>query len=200
MSDQKVDRRVRRTRELVSNALIALMQEKRYERVTVQDIIDRADVGRSTFYAHFDDKEDLLLSVFEELRLEFETYERRLGGGDAGEAGPWPTLAVFEHAARYRVVYRAMLGRRGADVVKRHLHRLLSELMRDHFRARASGRTRVPLDVIVELAVSGLLGLLVWWLESDATYSSEDMLDMYGQLTEPGIRAALRPNDDPLAG
>jgi AcrR family transcriptional regulator len=193
MPEHKVDRRVRRTRELLSNALISLLHEQRYERVTVQDVIDRADVGRSTFYAHFHDKDGLLLSVFEGLRVEFETYERRLGGGDAGERGPWPTLAVFEHASRYRALYKALLGRRGPDVVKRHLHGLLTELMHDHFRARARhGPPHVPLDVIVELSVSSLLGLLIWWLDSDGTYTSEEMLDMYRRLTEPGIRAALR--------
>src|SRR6266511_3052594 len=74
MADQ--DRRVRRTRRTLHEALIALILERGYERVTVQDILDRADVGRSTFYAHYRDKEALLLTSFDdvrdELRREFD--------------------------------------------------------------------------------------------------------------------------------
>jgi AcrR family transcriptional regulator len=62
MSRQKLDRRSQRTRKSLSEALAALMVEKRYDKITVQDIIDRANVGRSTFYAHFQDEEDLLVS------------------------------------------------------------------------------------------------------------------------------------------
>src|SRR5687767_3562998 len=61
------DRRVRRTRRLVQQALVELILEKGYDAVTVTDIIDRADVGRSTFYAHFTDKQDVLFSNLDEL-------------------------------------------------------------------------------------------------------------------------------------
>jgi AcrR family transcriptional regulator len=191
---ERIDRRVRRTRELVTDALITLIEERGYERVTVQDIIDRADVGRSTFYAHFRDKEELLLSAFDDLRAAFEGYEQQLGGDHAGHKGPWPTLALFEHASEYPELYKAMVGKRGADVVRRHLHTLLSELMLDHFRARApGGDTRVPMEVIVEAAVSALLGLLVWWLENERPYSSAEILRMYEVLTKSGFSSALRP-------
>ncbi len=61
------DRRTQRTRQALSHALIALIQEKRYDAITVQDICDRANVGRSTFYAHYQDKDDLLASNFQQM-------------------------------------------------------------------------------------------------------------------------------------
>src|SRR6185436_15529305 len=54
------DRRIRRSQLLLQNALLALLKEKRYEDISVQDIIERADVARSTFYVHYVDKDDLL--------------------------------------------------------------------------------------------------------------------------------------------
>ena len=57
MATKAPDRRVQRTRKLLQDALMALILEKGYEAVTIQDIIDRANVGRSTFYAHFLDKQ-----------------------------------------------------------------------------------------------------------------------------------------------
>ena len=65
---KKEDRRVQRTKRLLREALLALIREKRFEALSVQDVIDRADVGRATLYAHFDNKEDLLVSGFYGLR------------------------------------------------------------------------------------------------------------------------------------
>ena len=194
MPEEKVDRRVRRTRELLRGALIVLILEKGYERVTVQDIIDHADVGRSTFYAHFRDKEDLLFYGLEELRAAFQP-EQQAAASRPGKPARLPTLAVFEHFDRSRQVWRAMAGRRGAEVFSRYLHRLLSELLRTQLSARAPKEaTQVPLDAVVEFATSALEGLGVrWWLEHDLPYSPQEMDDLYHRLTEPGIRAGLRP-------
>jgi AcrR family transcriptional regulator len=190
MTDAKVDRRVRRTKELLRGALYALVIERGYDRLTVQDIIDRADVGRSTFYAHFRDKEDLLLSGFEELRAAFE---HRDGDGNAGAHGSW-TAAVFEHAWRSRDLYRALVGKQGAEIAKRHLHDLLAELLRSHLEQREpAAEPGVPVDLVVEFAVSALVGLAAWWLETDQPYSPAKIDEIYRRLTEPGIRAALRP-------
>lgn len=84
------DRRVRRTRRALHDALLTLMTEKSFDAVTVQDIIDRADVGRSTFYSHFTDKRDLLDSGFEDLnpaaRSTSCSLSQRLGAGRACSA------------------------------------------------------------------------------------------------------------------
>lgn len=194
MAVEKVDRRVRRTKDLLRSALLSLIKEKGYERITVQEIIDRADVGRSTFYAHFRDKEDLLVYGLEELREPFTSA----AGGDNGRQGTGrsPSLTVFEHFARYNDVWKAMAGRRGAEVFVRYLHEFLSELVRDQLRARApDGPTQVPLDALVEFAVSTLLGLgMRWWQLGQAPYSPHEVDQIYRRLTEPAIQDGLRPS------
>lgn len=197
MAVEKVDRRVRRTKDLLRGALLSLIKEKGYERITVQEIIDRADVGRSTFYAHFRDKEDLLVYGLEELREPFTSAtggNSRRQGTDAS-----PSLTVFEHFATYHDVWKAMAGRRGAEVFVRYLHEFLTELVRDQLRARAPhGPTRVPVDALVEFAVSTLLGLgMRWWQLGEAPYSARDVDQIYRRLTEPAIQAGLRPRTGP---
>jgi AcrR family transcriptional regulator len=195
--EERIDRRVRRTRESLRNALTSLILEKGYERVTVQDICDRADVGRSTFYAHFQDKEQLLLDGFddlqEELRRAFAAHERQTATQDAS-SGSWAALAVIEHLAAYRAV-SSMLGRRGSAVAIARLRRILSELLRDHLQVQLDPATStpVPMEVAVEFAVASLLGLIDWWLDHGRPYSPQQLEEMYRRLTEPGIRAALRP-------
>jgi AcrR family transcriptional regulator len=194
---ERIDRRVRRTRELLSKALTSLILEKGYERVTVQDICDRADVGRSTFYAHFQDKEELLLSGFDDLKQQlrraFADHEQQTAARETG-SGSWAALAVIEHLAGYRAV-SSMLGRRGSAVAISRLRRILSELLRDHLQVQLgpATSTRVPMEVAVEFAVAALLGLIDWWLDHDRPYPPEQLEAMYQRLTEPGIRAALRP-------
>jgi AcrR family transcriptional regulator len=193
---EKVARRIRRTRQSLRGALLSLIMEKGYQRVSVQDIIDRADVGRSTFYAHFRDKEDLLVYGLEELRGAFRPRPRTTAEASrSGRSAPSPTLAVFEHFASYREVWRAMADRRGAETFTRHLHGFLTEMIRDQFGARApEGGTQVPLDALVEFAVSTLIGLgMRWWMENDLPYSPDEVDRIYRRLTEPAIRAGLRP-------
>lgn len=188
MTVARVDRRVRRTKDLLRGALLALIKEKGYERVTVQEIIDRADVGRSTFYAHFRDKDDLLVYGLEELRDAFRPAALSAGS---------PSLAVFEHFARYNDVWKAMAGRRGGQVFVRYLHDFLTELVREQLGARApAGPTEVPLEALVEFAVSTMLGLgMTWWQSGEAPYSAREVDRIYRRLTEPAISSGLRPVD-----
>ena len=85
MKARAVDRRIQRTRQLLHGSLMVLIQEKGFEALSVQDIIDRANVGRATFYAHFDSKEDLLASGIENLRESLKERQRQArsaGGSD----------------------------------------------------------------------------------------------------------------------
>ena len=109
------DRRVRRTRKLLHDAFISLAIEKGYEKTTIQDILDRADVGRSTFYVHYPDKEALLTASFDEMH---EQLERQLA--DVPATSPvdvaLPAALLFEHAYRNQRVYRALCGHQGGAV------------------------------------------------------------------------------------
>jgi len=164
------DRRVRRTRRLLSDALVALVLERGYDRVTVADVLARADVGRSTFYGHFRDKDDLLMACFDDLRADL----------DAGVAGPGggPVRALFEHAHRHREVYLAMCSRRGGDMVQRRLHQFLSEAFRE--RPAPAG---VPGEVAAHALAGTAVALLRWWLDAGMPHSPRMMADYYARLT-----------------
>ena len=97
---------MRRTRQQLGRALMELVLRKRYARITVQNILDQADVGRSTFYAHFRDKEDLLLGNFERM---LAVVVRHSDSGMAGHDQALPqTLAFFRHAGDHHRLYRAL--------------------------------------------------------------------------------------------
>jgi len=185
------DRRVRRTKRIIGDAFVALILEKGYARVTVQDILDRADVGRSTFYAHYRDKESLLTAAFEDLRAELRADLATLTPG----VPPSPTSpigALFAHAYQRRAVYRALCGRQGGDIVYRHLRHLLGDLLREHLRPHlAAAGSDLPVDVVAEFYTSAALGLLSWWVDHDFRPGPARLAHIYQRLAAPGILAAL---------
>src|SRR5438876_1337529 len=109
------DRRTARTREMLYSALIALILRKGYDGISVQDIIDEANVGRSTFYDHYTGKEELLRSGFERLRSHLTDRQRatRAPTGEQRNRTLGFSLAMFEHAQSHHDLYRAMAGGRG---------------------------------------------------------------------------------------
>lgn len=194
MPARKEDRRIGRTRRLLQDALIDLMVEKGYEDVTVQDIIDRANVGRSTFYAHYSDKRELLVSRLRELET-FLTEEQRKAAARSTEPGErifGYSLAVFEHAASHSRIWRAIVGRQGGTIVLKELHRILLNLVGGEIRLLVPrrGRPVVAPNVIAEYTVSSLQGLLVWWLDEGMPYPAVEMDRMFRALTAPGMVAA----------
>ncbi len=179
------DRRVRRTRQALRDALISLILEKGYEATTVRDIVDRADVGRSAFYAHFIDKEDLLLSTFQEMH---DTIARATG------ASPAALFAIsrelFRLADRDRRLYRAVIGRFGSGPLLVRTEQEMFEWVRDEF-LEVSGRTVQTASLAARLAVSAFLGLLRWWLEGDEPLAPDDVSDAFVALALPGVAAFL---------
>lgn len=175
------DRRVRRTRKLLHDAFLELILEKGYAKTTVQDILDRADVGRSTFYAHFRDKEALLTASFDGIR---DQLQHDLD--DVDHTGPLdvtrPAQLLYEHAYRNQHVYRALCGRQGGELVQRYLRELLAELLRAHLPSRFRG---VPAEVAAEFYTSSALGLLVWWIEQDFHQRPAWLTANYRKLVAP---------------
>src|SRR5689334_7087645 len=116
MSEAKpLDRRARRTRIMLRDALVDLILEKGYEAITIQDITDRADLARATFYLHFKDKEDLLASSLEELYEELVARTRTLERQGWIPDPPY-SLIAFEHAQENANLYRVLLNGDGMGV------------------------------------------------------------------------------------
>ncbi len=194
VSAAKVDRRVRRTRELLHRALLSLIEEQGYDRITVQDIIDRADIGRSTFYAHYRDKEDLLLAGFEDIRsaLTAEPEPAEELKGATGELLK-PLRMVFRHVEGHRNVWQPLARKGGAELVTHIMHDSVADLVREHLWAQFPGlrRDQPQLEAAVQFVASACTGLLIWWLNDDTPYSAEELYTIFRRLTIQGVRRFL---------
>ena len=189
MAKEPSDRRIQRTRKVLHEALVALILEKEFNKVTVQDVIERANVGRSTFYSHFKDTEDLFLSGFETL---WSLFEGHLTDQTPGKAGVWDlSLIVFRHAQSYAGVYKALVGKPGGALMSAHLHKYFSALIRETLKDAWGQEKPVPLEIVVHHLASSLIASLTWWVEHDLPYPPERMNDIFQQLTRPAVESMI---------
>jgi AcrR family transcriptional regulator len=191
---ETIDRRAARTRKALHEALISLILRKGYEPITIKDIIEEADVGRSTFYAHYTSKEDLLRKGFEELRRLLIDAQRNATSADGRPLENLRfSLAMFEHACEYRKVYRALVGSRGATVVINELRRVLSDVVRKDPAASASNEP-IARELRVQFVVSTFLTVLTWCLEKPPDLPPSDIDAVFRRLVLNGIGMSKRPN------
>jgi AcrR family transcriptional regulator len=194
---KKPDRRVQRTQQLLRRALLLLIHEKDFEKLSVQDIIDRANVGRATFYAHFDNKEDLLVSGFDDLRASLKERQREALSrqSDLNERVFAFSHEMFAHANEYRDVFRAMVGKRSGAIVQRLLHNVLLDLVRNDLKATVSRGQEgpVPVEAQAQFISGALFGLLIWWLNGNMRLSVEEVNALFRRLALPALKACAPP-------
>ena len=194
-----LDRRINRTRKSLQDALPGLILEKGFSNITVQDVLDRANVGRSTFYAHFQNIDDLLLSQFDDVRMQFEDCVEAEG---IPAENPWKlTELIFQHAQNQRQLYKALIGERGGNIMLAHIDRYFSALIKEHLQLQLSDMEpeRLPSEVLTHYIVSSLTSLLIWWLDNDTQYSAEQMNAMFLELTVHGVQSVIEQMDAKLA-
>lgn len=173
------DRRVRRSKALIVRAFADLAVEKDYGRLTVQDIIDRADVGRSTFYAHFRDKQAVLLSCFDEVETGLAVLADSPSSTNSAAAN-----VVLNHAWEYQRVYRAVCASSASGLVQRHLRQLLLPFLDRSFPQDTRPGERV---IAREFYVSALIGLLTWWVTTGFRIDPDELAADFQLLAARGI-------------
>jgi AcrR family transcriptional regulator len=223
MPQNNLDRRVQKTRKLLQDALIELVAEKGYESVTIKEILDQANVGRSTFYAHFQDKDQLLHSILDRLDELFDQHKKQVieatknvGKIDITDLslGPSPTLSLFQFVGQNHRFFKAMLGNRGYgifakpvyDYVFSHVHGLFTQPIHDDVFAQLHGSLQLPRlrekpssfesEIAAHYFVSALMGILVWWVEKDMPCTVEEIDGLFRQLALPGFTSLLELNHE----
>jgi AcrR family transcriptional regulator len=186
---QAEDRRIRRTRALLQDALIAMVIEKGYEATTVQDIIDRADVGRSTFYAHFADKETLLSSRIDDLRAMLAQKQREaLAGRGASDAqGLGFSLPMLEHAHSHQPLYAAIVGRASGAFIMQRLHGMIADLASVDLKALGLQQTPSQRELSGQFVAGAFMAVLRWWLDRGAKLAPQEVDTIFRRLVMQGL-------------
>ncbi|HZU51144.1 MAG TPA: TetR/AcrR family transcriptional regulator [Sphingomicrobium sp.] len=184
-----IDRRSARTRRMLHEALMKLILRKHYDSITVQHIIDEADVGRATFYAHYAGKDDLLRRGFDHFRAElFETRAQR-PNGDATPQLNFSSV-VFAHVERFKDIYRALVGSKASSIALREFRRLMVEAIRPEIAK--CDHPRVPRELLAHFIADSIQSVVMWWVELHPELSGAVVHEMFRELVAPVLAGACR--------
>lgn len=184
---RKPDERAIRTRDRLGSAFVALIHEKPIENVTVQDVLDRASVGRSTFYLHFRDKNDLLLSQLEKF---LESMSTTLSVRKEISRRVVPVAEMFTHIENQKKLYRILAdaGRLNDffDLAQGYFARGIEDRLRESKRL-----PKIPQGELAARACAlagSLLSLLRWWLDRGAKEPPGEMDELFHRMVWNGLQ------------
>lgn len=185
----RTDRRIDRTVTSLRKALIGLILEKHYDSITVQEIIDRANVGRSTFYTHFRDKEDVLVGDwkrFLDMMVAHIDFQKAASGRFI------PIRELIHHLKEYHALYRALVKSGKSERLFTVGTTYLAEQIEPKIISAVGDKpTDVPPALSAHYLAIQIFATLRWWLDQNMPYSPEEMDKMFHSLVAPGVSNAL---------
>ncbi|MFQ5853116.1 MAG: TetR/AcrR family transcriptional regulator [Candidatus Binatia bacterium] len=194
----KTDRRVQRTRELLQKALIELISERGYDATTIQHIVDRANVGRTTFYLHYSSKDELFISCHEALIREFHFGPlHRLSREELlSPEAPTGMTSAFRHLLDARaLLYPIFHGKDSLLILRRIRDRSAQEIEASLRAAFAKADSTIPLDVLANYLAGAQIALVQWWLEKRRPHTPKNLAQTFHRLQRAAIRNAFGLRD-----
>lgn len=192
-----MDRRIAKTRGVLEAALNSLTLKVGYEAVTIKDICDEANVGRSTFYAHFTSKDDLKRSGLDHLRRHLMARQGAVLAteGPARDRAFSFSLVMLEHAKDHEALYKVLVNDRGGSVALGFIREILGELIRADLAGLqpAARKDRARNDATVQYLTGGFMSLLTWWLDGGAKQSPREVDAMFRRLSLDGVALPANP-------
>lgn len=188
------DRRIQKTQALLHEALGSLIREKPYDDIVVKEILDRANVGRSTFYMHFSDKDELLATAIHEMLGTVHTSETQAPARTPERIIRF-SVPFFEHIHRHREAGVGGMGPRGRAIVHEHLRKVLAEQVAQDigkvFQGRRKPVCQIPPGLLVQYVASTFVVVLDWWVESNSALSPKQVNDLFRALVVPSLTSCL---------
>jgi len=207
-----MDRRIQRTRQSLRTALLELVKEKGYDSISIEEITERANVGRATFYLHYKDKEDLLLEEFSEMANEkaqalseipFSAWlqpEEKTGTARENRPAP-PLLIVFEHVYDNAELYYILLKSEKSSRIVERIRKISTEAIVKFVETKAETDPiqflfKVPIEFFAAFFSGAMLSTVDWWLEEEMRHTPKEMTHLFLDLFIQGAMNAVGPLTD----
>ncbi|HET6596464.1 MAG TPA: TetR/AcrR family transcriptional regulator [Anaerolineales bacterium] len=194
----KTDRRIQRTRELLQKALIELIGERGYDGITIQDIVDRANVGRTTFYLHYNSKDELFVSCHEAIVSQFRIGSLHpLSREDLlSLEAPHEIISAYRHLEEARaLLYSVFYGKDSLLILRRLRDWSARDIEANLRSAFPQEESVIPLEVLALYLAAAQIGLVQWWLEKRQPHTLESLAQMFHRLQRSAICEAFRITD-----
>ena len=194
----KTDRRVQRTRDPLKQALIELIKERGYDAITIQDIVDRANVGRTTFYAHYDSKDELFMNCHEAMLSQFQiVFLQPLTREELLSPDPPPEAAsLFHHLETSRPqMHTIFTGRNSQQMLRRIRDWSALRIETNFLNEFNESESSIPFEVLANYLAGAQLTLVQWCLEKRRIQTLGILPQAFHRLQRAAIQAALGLNN-----
>lgn len=185
-----MDRRQQKTRAAIFQAFIALLAKKSYSRITVQEIIDAANVGRTTFYAHFETKDELLKTLCEELFghiLSSSSNSAHTHGLYSEKNAPESIFChLLQHLQEDENHILELLSCESSELFLRYFKNSLNELIKNHFvNQNRKNNTDIPQDFLVNHICGSFVEMVLWWIRTQKRQTPQELDRYFRAVIEP---------------
>ncbi len=194
----KTDRRVERTRELLQKALVELIAQRGYDAITVQDIAERANVGRTTFYLHYTGKDELFMSCHEAIvsRLHIGLFHPLSRQELLSPETPAGMTSAYRHLEEDRaLLYPIFQGRDSQLILRKIRERSARELEANLRAVFREAESAIPLDMLANYLAGAQIALMKWWLEKRRPHTPQALTRALHRLQRAAIREAFGISD-----
>jgi AcrR family transcriptional regulator len=176
------DRRVLKTKASLRDAMLTLMATHGWDEMSIQDICDKANVGRSTFYVHYQSKDDLLSEGLNDLRDMISVQTAQMEG-----PGLHFLPGLLDHMAQQRDIFRAAIGRRSGHGVARRFKKMVVQLVEIELKKQLHPAAKNPWAAM--FVAGGIVEAMAWWIDASEPPSIEDMVRQLNQLALAALAA-----------
>lgn len=187
-ASESVDRRSLRTRTALRDALLELIAERGWDDIAVNDVCKRANIGRSTFYLHYPNKDALLQGGLEGLQAELQRQTRawpdNANPGTEALEGFHFAIELIEHVHEQRKVFRGIIGRRSGYVVQQRFREMVIRLITDELPASIGN---FPRQAVARWLGGAFVELLSWWIEQRASLPPKELAALFNELSRPAL-------------
>lgn len=197
-SGRKPDPRVIRTRKLLRDSLMALIPEKGFDAITIQDITDRATLNHATFYLHYRDKDDLLTQIIESVLQEVAAIPAKIHLSSDSNTIRQVFVQLFEHVARHEPFYRIMLLEPSVARYTRKIQAYIEQIgMHWLSMGQRPQELQMPPDLFISFIGAAYLGFIKWWVVNNMPYPPDYMAEQFMRLAVSGILSDFGINPSP---
>jgi AcrR family transcriptional regulator len=191
----KLDRRIQRTQKLLQIAFMELMDDHEYDAITVQDIVNHANVGRTTFYEHYNSKDDLFLSCHESFVKglhEMHSYSKSLFLTDT----PSEMISAYQNLLKAQVMLKPIFQNHN-KILLQHIRdgsaRGLESALHTNFD---EDKSSIPFNILANYLARAQIALFQWWLEKRQPNTVDELVQTFYRLQGAAIREAFGLGDN----
>ena len=209
-NEKKTDRRIQRTRQSLRAALMELIEEKNYDALSIEEITERANVGRTTFYLHYKDKEDLLMEEFSTILYEramvlseipFSVWLQISDEDPKNSKSSQPLLLVFQHIYENSELYYLLLQSSNSSKVIERIRKITTDSIVKFVEAKKETDpipllSEVPIEFFATFFSGALISVVSWWISEDMKHTPEEVTKMFRSLFFRGATGTLGLSTD----